>query len=128
MPTLTKAKTSHPRRLAGDFSRRVPFSLPPQCLCVSVPQCLCIPTPLHPSFPPSRNFFLCAKKRPKTMKGGGAEPEDLREIRHFLRSNLNIFAYFLQKPPAEPEYLRLALSKTRFQILISDHWPPTTDY
>jgi hypothetical protein len=57
---------------------------------------------------------LCAKKKPKISKRGGNEPEYLREIRHFLHSNLRIFAYFLQKPHAEPEHLRLALSKTRF--------------
>jgi len=60
---------------------------------------------------------LCAKKRSKTQKRGGNEPEYLREIRHFLHSNLRIFAYFLQKPRVEPEHLRLALSKTPFSSL-----------
>ena len=84
---------------------------------------------IHPrSIPALRNLSLCAKKWAKISNRGGNELEDLREIRHFSRSNLKIFPYFLQKPRAEPEYLRLALSKTRFQILISDHWPPTTDY
>jgi len=71
---------------------------------------------------------LCAKKKAKISKRGGNEPEYLREIRHFLHSNLRIFAYFLQKPHAEPEHLRLALSKTRFNSPKTGHWPPTTDH
>jgi len=70
---------------------------------------------IHPrSIPALRNLSLCAKKWAKISNRGGNELEDLREIRHFLHSNLKIFPYFLQKPRAEPEYLRLALSKTRF--------------
>src|SRR5271170_1602011 len=47
--------------------------------------------PSHASFPPKRNLILCAKDPPQNPIRCRHEPEDLREIRHFSKSNLSIF-------------------------------------